>query len=252
MVLSYGLWLAAVGVETALLIHLLRLQLVSSYPFFSAYLTLVWASSTCAWVTYHQGSAYYPWVYWIGEFLTVLAGFLVVWETFRHTLQSFPTIRRRLSWLILFLLLLLLVAQVLLGGFNALHWDHLFFGLARWLRFLQAGLLAAVLGAARYYGLPLGRNVSGMAIGYGLYTSLTVVNFVSQALARIDLTQFSQLYAGTYLLTLAIWCYALWVYAPNPAPLHRAHLEQDYARLNAIVAGALLQLRGSWRKAGGA
>ena len=252
MVLSYALWLGAIGFETALLIHLLRLHLVVRYPYFFFYLTLTWANSGISWVAYHHWSAHYPWIVWIGELLTVLAGFLLVWEVFRQTFFPFPAIRLRASWLVLALILLLLGGNLLLAVLGGPRGDHLFFQLERWLRLLQAGFLAAILGVARHYSLPLGRNVAGLAIGFGLYVSLTVVNFATQALAHIDLSQLNHLYAVTFLLTLVIWCHALWILAPNPAPPRRAHLEQDYARLNAIVAGAVLRLRGSRRKASGA
>lgn len=249
MWLIYILWVATLGLQTGLAVHLLHSGLAARYPYFFAYLAISWASSGVDWVVYHRWISYYRWVYWTGELVTVLALFLVVGEIFRQTFLPFPAIRRAAAGSLLGLSLVILCAVGMLLTLGSMRWDHVFLQVERWARFLQAGLLAATFGTARYYFLPLGRNIGSLAVGAGLYVSFTIVNFVFLALARIDLTQFGHLYAVTYLLTLAIWFRGLWVYAPNPLPLGRDRLEQDYARVNAAVVSALTEIRGSMRKA---
>ena len=248
MVTVYSLWLGQLTLETLLLVHLLRNRSVSRYPYFFTYMTVIWVMSVVQWIVYHQSATYYPWVYWIGELLTVLAGFLVVWEIFRQTLRPFPALCQRTNWFVLALVVAILLANLLLGPSSTGHREDLVYRLERWLHLLQAALLAAILLAARRYSLPLGRNVAGLLVGFGLYASLTVASVASLALTRIDLTRWGHLYAATYLVTLAIWTVALWHYAPNPLPARREYLEQDYARLNAAMAGALLQVQTGLRK----
>lgn len=227
------------------MVHLLRLRLVSRYPYFFSYLMIAWTSTIAKWIAYHHASSYYPWVFWLGESFTVFAGFLLVWEIFRHTFLAFPGLRHQASVAALALVLVVLATNILLVVSGAIHWDHPLLRVERWLRLLQAGCLAAIIATARHYLLPLGRNLAGLALGFGLFVSLAVVSFVSSALANVELAQFSDVYAGAYLVALAIWSHSLWVFAPNPVPLRRAELDRDYFQ----VASALLQVRARLRKA---
>lgn len=251
MVTIYSLWLGQLTLETVLLVHLLVRHSFSRHPYFFTYLTVVWVVSVVQWIVYHWLSVYYPWVFWISELLTVLAGFFVICEIVRQTLHPFPAISQRTSWFMLALVLLLLLANVIMGLSGTGRWDDLVYRLERWLRLLQAALLAAILLAARRYSLALGRNVAGLLLGFGLFASLTVASVASLALTHIDLTRWGHLYAVTYLVTLVIWCIALWEYAPNRLPVRRDNLEQDYARLNAAITRALLQVRTGLRKTAG-
>jgi len=253
MLLTYILWVAIVALQVLLIVHLLRLGLARRYPYFFSYLILSGGSNLIKWTVYHLWNAYYPWCYWILEFVVVWGGFLVVAEVFCQAFHPFPSIRRVVGWSTLILLLVLLAAHIGLGlsGTIRFGWYEMFFQIVRWGRFVQAGLLALLVAAARYYLLPWGRNVAGLGLGFGLYVSLIVVSFALQALGRVDLTVLSHLYSGASLMTLGIWLYAFWVYAPNPLPARPARLEQDYARLNLAVTAALLGVRGTLRKAAG-
>lgn len=252
MFVAYFFWLVVIALEVALVVHILRLRLVRRYPYFFGYLLVVCMSDLSRWVSYHHGSEYYPWVYWISESLTILVGFLLVWEIFRHTFSAFPAIRQAASWFGLILVVFALVANGLLVLSGVARWDHPLLQAGRWLRLLQGAFLAAIIATARHYLLPLGRNIAGLAIGFGLFVSLAVVNFISLAMGNIDLSQFSHLYAGTYILALIIWYRSFWVYAPNPAPQPLTHLERDYDRVRATMGLALKQVRANLRKGLGA
>lgn len=243
MLVAYLFWLAVMALEVVLVVRILRLRVVRQYPYFFGYLLVVWMSDLSRWVSYHHGSEYYPWVYWISESFTVVVGFLLVWEIFRHTFFAFPTIRQAASWFGLILVVFALVANGLLVLSGVARWDHPLLQVGRWLRLLQGAFLAAIIATARHYLLPLGRNIAGLAIGFGLFVSVSAMSFVSLALLDIDLMEFSNAYAAAYLLALAIWVRALWVYAPNPRPGRGGDLEQDYERLNAAVVSLLMQVR---------
>lgn len=253
MILTYVLWAAIIALQALLIVHLLHLGLARHYPYLFSYLVFACGTNLVKWIVYHFWSVHYPWCYWISEFVVVWGGFLVVAEVFRGTFHPFPPIRRVVSWSTLILLLVILAAHIGLGLADAIHfgWNEMFFQMVRWVRFVQAGLLALSVAAGRYYLLPQGRNIAGLGLGFGLYVSLIVVSFALQALNWVDLTVLSHLYSGSSLLTLGIWLYAFWVYAPSPVPARPARLEQDYARLNLAVTSALLEARRSLRKAAG-
>src|SRR3990172_11753844 len=138
--LGYSLWLATLGLQTWLLIHLLGVGLASRYPLFFGYLAVSWANGGLLWFAHNNWSPLaYSWAYWSGEFVTVLVGFLLVWEVFRETFRPFPEIRRSVIWLVLLLTLLVLAAILLLqiSGFVQHSWQQLFAQLPRWLRLVQ-------------------------------------------------------------------------------------------------------------------
>lgn len=246
LILSLGV--LSIVLETLLLVHLVRLRLVRHYPYFSTYLGLVWLYSLAAWIAYHFGLPSYLWVYWIGELVTVFAGFFVVAEILRHLFRPFDSVRRLLEPLLLLAIGGGLALLALLGITQNLQLDHYVLYLERWGRLIQACLLTSVVAVARYYSLPLGRNTSGLLLGYGLHVSLTLVHFALQGLGLLDLNQLAIVYQISYIAILALWCWALWSYAPNPHPPRAEYLMRDYARLQAGLASISWQVRASFRR----
>ena len=80
----------------------------------------------------------------------------------------------------------------------------------------KAFLIIVLLGAARLYRLPLGKNVSGMMLGFATYLAINIANIVlaerygSAGYAGI----FGLVGPVSFILALAIWNVALWQYEP--------------------------------------
>jgi len=173
LLFNNGVWAANIALIILLVVRMRRLGLVGQYPCFFTYLSLVAVSNLWGWTVYHRWNADYQWFHPIASFLTGLLGFFVVFEAYRKIFQPFPSVRLIVSWGILVLILLILGTYLglTLTGMIGQGSDQLFSHLERWLRFTQAVVLAFLVASAHQYKLPLGRNVFGLATGFGLYVS---------------------------------------------------------------------------------
>ena len=84
------IWWACMAVEALLLARALWGRLLKQYPAFYAYLLFVWTQSLFRFSVYHAQPQLYLRVYWITEWLGVLAGCAVVFEIYRVGLRAYP------------------------------------------------------------------------------------------------------------------------------------------------------------------
>src|SRR6185437_15270176 len=93
---------------------------------------------------------------------------------------------------------------------------HIYFAAERSLDFVQAFLVLGMLAAAHYYELRFGRNIWGIAVGFGAYVSISSAIF-SVVDLNGSLTPSMQVFSPlSFVAMLAMWTWALWTYAPNP------------------------------------
>lgn len=80
----------------------------------------------------------------------------------------------------------------------------------------KAVLIVVLLGAARLYGLSLGRNVSGIMLGLATYVSINIANMALHE--KYGGSGYTGIFAVvgpvSFILALAIWSVALWRYEP--------------------------------------
>jgi hypothetical protein len=173
-------------------------------------------------------------LFWIGRILPLI-GFLIAWEVYRQIFSPFPHLRRRAGQAVS-LVLLLLVAASFAADFAARPLHKFPFLAIEWqCRLAQGAFLVLSLALARFYGIPLGRNVFGMAVGFGLFVSVAVANFALR-------NQFGAAYpflwyvsSLTSLACYAIWSWSLWDYAPNPKPQPELSLRGERQPLDTPV-----------------
>jgi hypothetical protein len=218
--LSYVLIASGHLLELLLLWRVFRERLWRPYPFLSAYIVYV-SCASWAFLFILQLSGYssrpYAVVYWGNEIAAAFLWIFIVWEIFRHSFPSGLPIRRFVG----------AVSVLLAAAAGGLLFAHGAAGLPRTLGYVvpnaerYASLVAApvilwLLVAAQYYRIPLGRNIWGVAIGFGMFLSSTAANFAAallgSPLAKITLL----LGPASFVGMLAIWVWALWRYAPNP------------------------------------
>ena len=100
------------------------------------------------------------------------------------------------------------------------------------LRCVQALFIFGLLAVIFYYAIPIGRNMKGMVMGYGLYIFSSLVSLAVRAYAGPSFTKiWSVAQPLSFDATLVIWLVALWSYCPNPVPDSNIPLEQDYEAL---------------------
>lgn len=235
MVLSLAICITAVALEFGAVLILLRKSLWRHYPFFSAYAVWLLAANsaifaTDIWSRSPQVSpGLYAAVYWHIDSIDIVLRLLVIWEVFRQTFPRKSGLNRSLSkgLGIAALALLTLACATLWGYQNYTSLRSIHLALDRSFGFVQAIMILGTLAMARYYGVTFGRNIRGIAFGFGGWASILTANS-----AMVDLTD-SFRHFGDYLrplsfvLMLIVWIWALWVYEPNP-PIR----ESDAVELN--------------------
>ncbi len=87
------LWIAGIALESVILFRFLKHRLYAHYPFFFAYLAVVWSSEITLWPVYRYHFASYSRLFWADQFLTLLAGFGVLFEIVRKSFQRYPGAR---------------------------------------------------------------------------------------------------------------------------------------------------------------
>ena len=82
--------------------------------------------------------------------------------------------------------------------------------------FAQAVMILGLLLAANYYGLEFGRNIRGIAIGFGVYVSILTANDAMIDLRHGFLPYWAAILPLSSLAMMGIWAWAAWEAAPNP------------------------------------
>jgi hypothetical protein len=228
--MSAGLVIQAVGWSgiLALVVVLWRAihgRFLSKYPLFYLYAGYVVVSSSGALLFGLRSADLYWKYYWSSQFVALSFGLGVMAEIYRLILGPYRG-ARRLANVVLMALLILASAYVLADGFP-LHAASVII-VERDLRLAQSVLLFAVLVLSMYYQLPIGRNVRGIATGYGLFIGTSVLNLALYSYFGPSYQQtWSFLQPLEYCITVTVWCVFLWSYCP-PDPEMRSD-EQPYS-----------------------
>lgn len=223
------------GILSAFLILLRAVQgkILSRYIYFYSYLVSVLIGSPLLILVRMADPSLYPRYYWPIQFATLILGYGVILEIFKHVLSPYPGAERfaRFLGIVLFAMIL---CFALIDTFIAPHSSHVgtFVEVERNLRMVQAILLVGILAVTSRYRISVGRNMNGMILGYGLYIGTSLVSLAVSAYAGTWLTaiwKFAEPIAFT--ISLLIWLITLWSYIPGPASGSDIRIETDYEAL---------------------
>ena len=215
------IWLSGVLLELLLLVGGAKdRRLLKAYPLFYGHVGCVFLCQLLRRGCYWLAPGRYCEVYWYSQFVLILASYIVVFEIYRRTLATRP----KLSTLANILLVLAFAASAgvvcatqVEGGFRSA--SEAFAALSRDLRAIEAVLLVILLGIFLRYRISAGRNLKGLVFGYAFLVGTDVTNL---ALLLNTNSTFSlivrQVLPLTYLVTLAIWCFAFWSFAAEIVP----------------------------------
>src|SRR5262249_25177075 len=87
------LWIAGIVLESVILFRLLKTRVFAHYPFFFAYLLVVWSGEMALWPIYRSHNGSYGEFFWVNQFLNLLVGFGVLFEIVRRSFQRYPGAR---------------------------------------------------------------------------------------------------------------------------------------------------------------
>ncbi len=242
---SLAIWFLTLAVEGLLLVRAVTGGFLRKYILFYSYLGWVLALSSVRLIIYIAQPAYYRDFYWNTQPFSVLMGCALVWEIYRQALRRYPGAARMACNLLLFLLLMV-TSKLLVNAWNgSVRWQAKTTAeLERNMRTVQGILLIALILVLAHYAIPLGRNLKGMILGYGLFISTSVIDLTLRLLLG-DSFQKSWQYLQPmfYLAALTIWGLTLWSYQSAPLPATEPRIEADYRILATRTRKRIFQVR---------
>ena len=204
-----GLGLALQGL---LLLRCLKERHWSHYPFFFIYLAYIFLRSLALFYFWASDHFAYALTYWYSNLGAVLLRFGVAWEVFRHIFLPGSAVREIAGRILVVLFVILAAAFSLLSS----QPGSLILDLERKAGLAVVTWLVVVLLLARYYGISVGLNTWGMAVGMGLFVSVSIANFATFDLLRSFLPFWRLVSPFSFLAMMLIWTWTLWSYAPKP------------------------------------
>jgi hypothetical protein len=217
--LDRALWISGIVLELVLLVRSIQAKLFTKFPIFYLYILFVLLQSLARFSVYQWHRAWYLEVYWYSEFVSVLVGCGILFEIYWKGLSPYPG-TARLARNVLALVFVFAAAKAAVGAMRGRLWwpAQTTAELERNLRTVQAFAILALVILLLAYSIPLGRNLRGVVLGYGLFVasrliSLAALAYLGQAAERLWWNS-QQVF---YFLVLCIWTVSLW--SPSPQPL---------------------------------
>ena len=227
---GYALWLLAPVCQISILIFMLRRKLRAEFPFFFSYLAFQVLSFVVEYSVWHFAPAQYFGVYWTSSGLSAILGFLVIHEVFSYAIRPYAGLRDLGKLLFRWVCLLVILAGSLLAisssGMTGKHVMAAISDVERAVRLMQCGLLLFIFVCSSYLGLTWRNFAAGIALGYGIYASTSLVTY--SVLAQLGTSWYKtsgNINTAAYVLALAIWI----SYAAMPAKvMQRVHNDVVY------------------------
>jgi hypothetical protein len=243
--LSLLIWRGGIFLEGLILFRGFRGKMLARYPFFFAYIACALADDLLGYIQYClTGRPYYG--VWLGEFLTLIVGCGIILEIFRCVLAPYAGAERfaRIAGFTTFVVIIcfaLVYPLVMPAGPR----PGTMYELDRDLRTVQAIFLIGLFGVIRYYGIPIGKNLRGMILGYGLFVGAALVSLAIGSYAGVPLPGNWNVIVvqACGAVAVLVWTAALWSYHPNPVPDSSIRLEEDYEAFAARTRATLGAMR---------
>lgn len=215
---SYSIFITSLILEAALLWRLFRAPSWRRYAGLTCYVAYELVAALVLFAVLRSNAGLYGRLYWKSEIISLMLGFFVFGDVLRYTFPQSSKLRgilwrgpARVG----------LVPTILAGSLWALACFWKFHSrnraLEHGLGFILASLILMVLLSAKYYQVPLGRNVWGMAFGLGAYASISTVIFGATDLTDLFVPYMQILRPLAFVAVLGLWTWALWIYAPAPS-----------------------------------
>ena len=223
----YPIWyintLLGVLLQSLLFWRASRTGLWQHYPLFYIYLayTSVW-SLVCSLpvMVHHPAYAKIYWSCYLGAAVLRLA---IMAEVHRHVFPRSSALRNRVN-IIVFISLALLALIFWSSDLNPAA--SVLLDSARKMALSVAVWSFVLLGLAHYYGVRIGRNVWGIAVGLLTFIGTEFVDLAAMDLIPQFRVVLGYVHPVAFVAMLLVWTYALWDYYPSP----RLALDESVAR----------------------
>jgi hypothetical protein len=229
---AQAIWVAAIFLEGLLVLRSWHTRLRSAYPLFFSYLAFVLTQDVLRYLVAHSSRSIYPGIYWSTEFMGVFAGCAVVLEFVWIGLARFPGVAKLARFALISTFLLTIGKVLLTATQGARGWSVLLIiQLERDMRFVQIAAIFSLLLLFLRYQVPIGRNLRGIILGYGLFLGINIVNltYLSRLGGAVQFVA-SHIQSSAYLVALCVWTVFLWFHVAQPVGAREA-LESGYGEI---------------------
>jgi hypothetical protein len=184
------------------------------YPLFFAYVvyTGFWSVIQGLPVVFQHPA--YPKLFWTTHLGSAVLRFAVAAEVYRQVFSDNAHLRRTARAVLTVSVSLIVLLFWIMGPSPG---ASVILDFLRKISFVVAVWILVVLGLAAYYGLRIGRNVWGIALGLLIFMGSELVHLAAMDLFPRLRTPWGYVHPIAYVCMLAIWVWSLWNYAPNPS-----------------------------------
>jgi len=224
-VVFHAFYLVGIALQLVCAVLLLRRKLQKEYPFFVSYLLVRGISGIFAnYMWYRAGSTpSYFFVYWVQTAVVDMGAFAVFYELFCAAFKPFPGLQDMAKivfrWAALALVLIGVTVFFSSTLPNAQKVQYMVVNLERSLCVMQCALLIFLLMGSSYLGLSKRSPVFGLSFGFGLASTVTLLQLSLVSMLGRDFVRgsFANFAPGlTAILVPAMWCW----YIANPERAH--------------------------------
>lgn len=218
---TYALWVAPITALACIIVRKALKDTFRQYPFFLAYAAGVVAGSIVEIYLYHSHISYMQFftAYWAEQTILVLLSYAAIYEVFKKLLSRYTAITPLSKNLLFFM-----TAVLLLGvGAWAANWSATFVQTVLMLqqacRLLQVAMLIVIFALAMFFGLQWRQNAFGIALGFGLYGSVGLIDLTLRRWNMIGADAFTRIDAFAYNCVALLWL--AYLYYPERQPVTR-------------------------------
>jgi hypothetical protein len=230
--------------EVLILWRSVRTGLYREFRLFYGYIFLVLLQSLSLYYVYIEHPPAFQLAYWLSQIPLVLFGYAVIAQISSKAFQYYPGVARLSRRLVVVILILILAHAVFTaatsGPGSALGRTSV--ELERNARATQAILLTVFFGLTAYYAIPIGRNLAGISVGYGLFVGTTVVDLAIRAHFPSFQPYWEIIQPVASLLVLVVWTLTLWSHHESRESKD-TRIETDYETLALHTIRALRYIR---------
>jgi len=181
---------------------------------FLAYLVSEILGFVVAFPTYRYTDSAYLYVSWSLEAISVVMGFMAMYEAFLDLLQPYQALRdlgiMLFKWAGLLMLVVAGVISVFTRSPGTSAWGHAIIAAGSSLRCAQVGTALFLLISARYVGVNRKQQSFGVALGFAIVALVELALVTSMAGYRLSDDSLSLINVSAYICPLLIWLrYAL-------------------------------------------
>jgi hypothetical protein len=180
-----------------------------NFPLFTGYVIFNFLNGLLSLATRSNLPVYF-YVYWVGEAIGIILGFLVLYEVFRHIFLHHSALQN----LATFIFAASLIVLAAIAVFILVHAGPRLTGnigrsvlvMEEATRTIELGLLAVLFMCASAFGLHWRQSVFGIALGLGIFVSveLIAVTIRSQASPAVN-NEFAIVRILAYMTSLIVW-----------------------------------------------